>query len=118
MPSGAATVTTAGVAGYSSVGTTDGQSGEEREPVELLPTSVIGDEIPNPEVTMRAYLDFSLFRCRSYRKNEYPDIAREYIDTDKIRYEHYDVPVPVDRWSWNAAIAARAVQAQPRTGSC
>lgn len=109
-------MTTVGVAGCSSVGTTDGQSDEEREPVESLP-AVIGDETPNPDVTVRAYLDFSSFRCRSYRKNEYPDIAGEYVDTDKIRHEHYDFPIPVDRWSWNTAIAARAVQAQPRTGS-
>jgi protein-disulfide isomerase len=30
---------------------------------------------------------------------------------DDVRYEHHDLPIPVDeRWSWGVASAARAVQ--------
>ncbi|SNZ17604.1 Protein-disulfide isomerase [Natronoarchaeum philippinense] len=77
--------------------------------VESLPTPVQGD--PESSVTVAVYEDFSCPHCRTLHLNTYPDIVSEFVESDRIRYEHHDFPIPVDeRWSWGVAGAARAVQ--------
>jgi len=77
--------------------------------VESLPTPVQGD--PESSVTVAVYEDFSCGHCRTYHLNTYPDVVSEFVDADRIRYEHHDFPIPVDeQWSWAVAGAARAVQ--------
>jgi len=79
------------------------------EAVESLPTPVQGD--PESAVTVAVYEDFSCPHCRDFHLNVYPDVVSEFVDADRIRYEHHDFPIPVDeQWSWAVAGAARAVQ--------
>jgi len=81
---------------------------EQESPVESLPTPVLGD--PDADVTVMAFEDFACGHCASYSLEQFPTIRSEYVDTGKIRYEHHDYPIPVDRkWSWAAASAARGV---------
>lgn len=82
----------------------------ESEPtVSELPPPVAGD--PNADVTVMVFEDFSCPHCRDYHLEVYPTIAEEYLDPGMVRYEHHDLPIPVDeRWSWWTASAARGVQ--------
>ncbi|WP_247009624.1 DsbA family protein [Halorientalis litorea] len=78
---------------------------------DILSTPVRGD--PEAPVTVLAFEDFACPHCRDYSLNVVPDILAEYADDGTIRYEFHDFPIPVDEdVSWNAACAARAVQAR------
>jgi protein-disulfide isomerase len=77
--------------------------------VDSLPTPVQGD--PDADVTVSVYEDFACPHCREYTLSVLPKISDEFIESEKIRYERYDFPIPVDeQWSWAAANAARSVQ--------
>jgi len=77
--------------------------------VEELPPPVAGD--PDAGVTVMAFEDFACPHCRTYQADVVPTIREEYVDPGRIRYEHRDLPIPVDdRWSWWVASAARGVQ--------
>jgi len=96
----------ASLAGCFGLGDAPDPSGET---VESLPTPVQGD--PESSVTVAVYEDFSCPHCRDFHLNVYPDVVSEFIDTERVRYEHHDFPIPVDeQWSWAVAGAARAVQ--------
>lgn len=78
---------------------------------DMLSTPVRGD--PNAPVTVLAFEDYACPHCREYSLDVAPDIFAEYADNGAIRYEFHDFPIPVDEdVSWNAACAARAVQAR------
>ena len=68
---------------------------------------VLGD--PDAPVTLAVYEDFLCPHCRDYNKQSLPTIATEYIDPDRIRYEHRNFPVVYEQHSWEAANAAREV---------
>lgn len=87
---------------------TASRNDEQVERVDSLPTPVAGD--PDAPVTVAAYLDFSSALCRRYVREVYPRVAARFVQNGKVRYEHHDYPVPINRWSWDAAVAARAVQ--------
>lgn len=109
--SGLAAVTVTGLAGCSSL-TAQAQNStdEEIERVESLPVPIMGSLEADPVVTVSAYLDYSSALCRSYMNDVFPTIEGTYLTTGKVRYEHHDFPIPINRWSWDTAIAARAIQ--------
>ena len=75
-----------------------------------LDAPVKGD--PNAGVTVAAYEDYACPHCQEYVQNVVPEIQSDYIDSNDIRYEHHDFPLPVDDpASYTAANAARAAQA-------
>lgn len=78
------------------------------ETVDELPTPVQGN--PDADVTVAVYEDFSCPGCQSYKLTVYPDIKAEFVETDRIRYEHHDRRVLDDEWSYRIPSAARAVQ--------
>ena len=81
----------------------------DREQVQSLPRPVAGD--PDADVVVSSYEDFSCPHCKTYALEVYPEIREQYVEPGDIRYEHHDFPIPVNqRWSWDAAEAARAVQ--------
>lgn len=78
--------------------------------VSSLPTPVRGD--PDADVTVTAYEDFACPHCREYALSVEPELVEAFIEPEEIRYERRDFPIPVhETWSWVAADAARAVQA-------
>lgn len=105
----------AGLAGCTGNATPDGVSAagdctiESESTVSELPPPVAGD--PGADVSVMVFEDFSCPHCRTYHLDVYPTIASEYLDSGQVRYEHHDLPIPVDeRWSWWVASAARGVQ--------
>lgn len=77
--------------------------------VSELDAPVAGD--PEAEVTLTVFEDFACPHCRDYHLEVLPTIWAEYVETEQIRYEHRDLPIPVSqRWSWWVASAARGVQ--------
>jgi len=79
-----------------------------------LPTPVAGD--PDADVTVAVFEDYACPHCGTYSLEVFPQVAADYLETDEIRYELRDFPIPVDEQvSWQAASAARAVQASAGT---
>lgn len=77
---------------------------------DTLPAPVLGD--PAAAVTVLVFEDFACPHCRDYALDVAPEVVSEYADPGDIRYEYHDFPIPVDEQvSWDAACAARAVQA-------
>jgi len=75
-----------------------------------LPTPVAGD--PDADVTVAVYEDYACPHCGTYSLDVFPQLASEYLRAGTVRYEFHDFPIPVDETtSWEAANAARAVQA-------
>lgn len=71
----------------------------------------LGD--PDADVVVQVFEDFTCGHCATYKLNEFPVIREEYIDTERIRYEHWDFPIPVDEtWAVPVASAARGVGAR------
>lgn len=92
-------------------GTDTRSEGTDTTATEPLPTPVRGD--PDAGVTVLVFEDFACPHCRDYSLNVAPDVFADYADPGAIRYEFHDFPIPVDpQVSWNAACAARAVQAR------
>jgi len=99
---------TAGCLGGGGGGTGD-CSIEDESAVSDLPRPTLGPD--DAAVTVAAFEDFACPHCATYSLEVFPDIRSEYVDAGVVRYEHYDFPIPVDeRWSWQAASAARGVQ--------
>jgi protein-disulfide isomerase len=90
-------------------GGTDDCSIEDEPTVAELPPPRLG--AADAAVTVAAFEDFSCPHCATYSLEVVPDLRSEYVESGVIRYEHHDFPIPVDeRWSWQAASAARGVQ--------
>ena len=99
---------TAGTAA-SLAGCTGSAGSSDVETVDSLPPPVAGD--PEASDTVMVFEDFACPHCRQFALEVFPRLESEYLDPGRIRYEHHDFPIPVDdRWSWQAASAARAVQ--------
>jgi len=118
------TVALAGCAGGDENGTENGNSSNESEQsgefdgadggvaadapeLDDASVPVLGD--PDAPVTLAVYEDFLCPHCRTYNEELFPDIATEYIDPDRIRYEHRNFPVVHEQHSLEAASAAREV---------
>jgi len=71
----------------------------------------LGD--PDADVVVRAFEDFTCGHCGTYKLDHFPAIRDEYIESEAIRYEHWDFPIPVEeRWAVPVASAARGVGAR------
>lgn len=81
---------------------------QEEEPVEQMPTPVVGDS--EASVTVRAFEDFACPHCATYSLDVFPRVRDEYVEPGEIRYEFHDFPIPMNDWSWAAPSAARGVQ--------
>jgi len=82
---------------------------EDEPTVSDLPAPTLGPS--DAEVTVVAFEDFACPHCATYSLEVFPDLRAEYVETGVVRYEFRDFPIPVDeRWSWQAASAARGVQ--------
>ncbi|MFW6000615.1 MAG: DsbA family protein, partial [Halorubrum sp.] len=80
----------------------------EPEDPDLEFRPVIGD--PEADVVVQAFEDFTCGHCATYKLEHFPTIREEYVDTDEVRYEHWDFPVPVEEeWAVPVASAARGV---------
>lgn len=100
-----------GGTGSESTETDDGTGGDSgTAEADLLPTPVAGD--PEAAVTVAVYEDFACPHCATFNQEVYPQLRSEYVESEQIRYEHHDFPIPVDDTvSWQAPNGARAVQA-------
>lgn len=100
----------AGCLGGGSDGAASGDCSVESEPtVSELSSPVAG--APDADVTVAVFEDFACPHCQTYHLEVFPTIQSEYLDPGRVRYEHHDLPIPVDeRWSWAVASAARGVQ--------
>ena len=71
----------------------------------------LGD--PDADVVVRVFEDFTCGHCATYNLDHFPTIREEYVDTGRIRYEHWDFPIPVNEtWAVPVASAARGVGAR------
>lgn len=76
--------------------------------VQSMSRPYLGDE--DSDVVVKVFEDYACPACRSYTLNVKPQIIEQYVETDQIKYEHYDYPLPVhQRWSYEVPNAARAV---------
>lgn len=79
-------------------------------PERPLPVPVAGD--PEADVTVAVFEDYACPHCGDYSLDVFPQLASEYLEPGTVRYEFHDFPIPVNETvSWEAANAARAVQA-------
>lgn len=79
--------------------------------VDLDYRPVLGD--PDASVVVQVFEDFTCGHCATYKLDHFPTIHEQYIDTNEIRYEHWDFPIPVDEeWAVPIASAARGVGAR------
>lgn len=100
-----ATAGTVAVAGCLGGGASEPSNQEVAEDYDV---PVRGD--PDGAVTIEVYEDYACPACRSYNQNGIEFIRREYLETESVRYEHRNLPIPVsDPESWEAASAAHAV---------
>jgi len=66
--------------------------------------------VADGDVTLEVYEDFACPHCRTYNEELFPDLETAYLESEPVRYEHRNLPIPVkDPESWEAASAARAV---------
>jgi protein-disulfide isomerase len=108
----------AGCSGGDGGSTPDSGNSGDTEPTEPTPTT--DETLPSPvlgnadaPVTLAVYEDYACPHCADYNLNGLAELRSAYIDTGEIRYEHRDAPIPVaDPGSWQAASAAREVQAR------
>jgi protein-disulfide isomerase len=92
-----------GGGGSGGASTGDGSATSELSPPTLGPTDA--------GVTVQAFEDFACPHCATYSLEVFPRVRVEFVDPGTVRYEHHDLPLPVDEeWSWKAASAARGVQ--------
>lgn len=97
--------------GAETTGETGTETGTGTATGDTLPTPIAGD--PNADVTLIVFEDFACPHCQHYSLEVAPKIFSKYTESGKIRYEFHDFPIPVDPTaSWEAASAARAVQAE------
>lgn len=97
----------AGAAGLA--GCLGGGSGQSETCAESLPRPYLG--AADADVTVTVFEDYACPHCRTFARQVAPRLKSEYAETDRVRHEFYDFPIPVDEQvSWQAASAARAVQ--------
>lgn len=113
---GSAALATASAGCSSNGGTTEtpelGTIADETPPSGDQPMAppVAGD--PDADVTVAVFEDYACPHCGTYSIEVFPQLASDYLESGEIRYEFHDFPLPVDEQvSWEAATAARAVQA-------
>lgn len=99
----------AGTAGALAGCSSTGRDAGEQAPGQPLAVPIKGT--PDADVTVRTYEDIACPHCATYQMEVLPQIESEYLESGTIRYEFYDMVLPVDQQvSWEAANAARSVQ--------
>lgn len=63
-------------------------------------------------VAIVEYADFECPFCGQYEREVYPQLAKDYIDTGKVKYFYRDLPLPMHPHAMVAARAARCAGAQ------
>jgi protein-disulfide isomerase len=77
--------------------------------VSTLPSPTLG--AADAPVTVEVFEDFACPHCATFSLEALPRLRSEYVDPGVVQYVHRDFPLPVDdRWSWEVASAARAIQ--------
>jgi len=84
-----------------------------------LPTPSLGPDDPADAASVVAvWEDYRCPHCATFNAEVLPRARSGLIDDGPaVRLEHHDFPVPVDRWSWRVAIAARSVQERAGTAA-
>jgi protein-disulfide isomerase len=78
---------------------------------DLANSPVKGDK--GAKVAMLEFTDYQCPFCSRYAKDTYPQIAKEYVDTGKIRYALMDLPLEtIHQLAFKAAEAARCAADQ------
>lgn len=72
-----------------------------------LPTPTLGAR--DAAVVVAAWEDYRCSHCATFSAEVLPRIRESLVGAD-VRFEFHDFPLPVDRWSWSVAMAARSVQ--------
>ncbi|MDR5657135.1 thioredoxin domain-containing protein [Halodesulfurarchaeum sp. HSR-GB] len=75
-----------------------------------LPTPSLGST--DAPVVVQSFEDFTCGYCKQFALEIRPRIESEYVESGQVRFERYDYPFLDEEWSWKAASAARAVQAE------
>lgn len=103
-------ITTTGLAGCSSTGTTFECDISETETVESLPTPTYGPT--DVENTVALFEDYACPHCRDFHLNVFPSIKEKVSsdDTPAFHIQRFDTIIPVSEWSWDVANAARYIQ--------
>lgn len=60
-------------------------------------------------VTVAIYTDFACPHCRTFFIETFPAV-QDRVSTATVQFVHHDFPIPVSKWSYPVANAARAVQ--------
>lgn len=88
-----------------------GSDSIELEGDDVLPVPVLGDS--DADVTVMVFEDFTCPACAQFKRQVHPQLVGQYADPGHIRYEHRDLPIPVDeQWAYAVASAARSVHDQ------
>ena len=83
----------------------------ESESPDLEYRPILGD--PDSDVVVQVFEDFTCGVCADFKLDEFPAVREAHIDTEEVRYEHWDFPIPVDEdWAVPVASAARGVGAR------
>ena len=80
----------------------------EREPVAELSQPVEGSS--DAAVTVDVFEDFACPHCADFATGGLSQLKDEYLDSDDVRFRHFDFPIPVSDWSGRVANAARSIQ--------
>lgn len=67
---------------------------------------------PNAKVALIEFTDLQCPYCARFATTVFPELRRRYIDTGKVRFETYDMPLSFHRYAMAAAIAARCAGEQ------
>lgn len=81
---------------------------EDPDTVSSMSHPIAGDS--DADVTVAVFEDFGSPACAEWKLEQFPTIEEKYIETETIRYEHWDFPIPASRWSESVANAARGIQ--------
>ncbi|PSQ56296.1 hypothetical protein BRD18_08790 [Halobacteriales archaeon SW_7_71_33] len=94
-----------------------GRDDDTQTPEADLPTPSLGPDDPDAARSVVAvWTDYRCPHCATFARTVLPAVRANLVD-DGVRVEHHDFPVPVDRWSWRVAIAARSVQQRAGTAA-
>lgn len=84
-------------------------AGASAEPDELDRTARPTLGSADASLRVVAFEDFSCPGCRTFHTSVLPAVVSQYVRSGAVEYYHADYPIPVDRWSYRVASAARAV---------
>jgi protein-disulfide isomerase len=78
-------------------------------PVDAPAAAAMGPE--DAAVTVQAWEDYACPHCQTFALETVPRLEENYIGDGEVRYEHHDLPLPINDWSWVLPSAAREVAA-------